>query len=223
MLYSGKIGYNAGGETNMKNDRKIKIIEAAQRLIAKKGVEKTSMRDIAIEAGLTTGAIYYYYQSKEELLYDVMDYATAVTSEIVKMRAVPGAKPDEVLDEIARKVAQRLTNNRNWNLRFYLAQQAALGDETLRERFAVDYAAQMQRTADLFNFVFDTPARPEDQYLAALMVAALDGINFQQFIGALPVEINEMARIYNEFFAYAVPLFQKNLKDIHRFDGLNTD
>jgi AcrR family transcriptional regulator len=207
----------------MKNDRKIKIIEAAQRLIAKKGVEKTSMRDIAIEAGLTTGAIYYYYQSKEELLYDVMDYATAVTSEIVKMRAMPGAKPDEVLDEIARKVAQRLTNNRNWNLRFYLAQQAALGDETLRERFAVDYAAQMQRTADLFNFVFETPTRPEDQYLAALMVAALDGINFQQFIGALPVEINEMARIYNEFFAYAVPLFQKNLEDIHRFDGLNTD
>jgi len=207
----------------MKNDRKIKIIEAAQRLIAKKGVEKTSMRDIAIEAGLTTGAIYYYYQSKEELLYDVMDYATAVTSEIVKMRAMPGSKPDEVLDEIARKVAQRLTNNRNWNLRFYLAQQAALGDETLRERFAVDYEAQMQRTADLFNFVFDTPPRPEDQYLAALMVAALDGINFQQFIGALPVEINEMARIYNEFFAYAVPLFQKNLKDIHRFDSLNTD
>jgi AcrR family transcriptional regulator len=207
----------------MKNDRKTKIIEAAQRLITKKGVEKTSMRDIAIEAGLTTGAIYYYYQSKEELLYDVMDYATAVTSEIIKMRAIPGAKPDDVLDEIARKVTQRLTNNRNWNLRFYLAQQAALGDETLRERFAVDYGAQMQRTAALFNFVFETPSQPEDEYLAALMVAALDGINFQQFIGALPVEINEMARIYNEFFAYAVPLFQKNLKDVHRFDGLNTD
>jgi AcrR family transcriptional regulator len=207
----------------MKNDRKIKIIEAAQRLIAQKGVEKTSMRDIAIEAGLTTGAIYYYYESKEELLYDVMDYATAVTSEIMKMRAMTEAKPDDVLDEIARKVTQRLTNNGNWNLRFYLAQQAALGDETLRERFAVDYAAQTKRTADLFNFVFDTPHQPEDQYLAALMVAALDGINFQQFIGALPVEIDEMARLYNEFFAYAVPLFQKNLKGIHRFDGLDTE
>lgn len=205
----------------MKKNRKIKIIEAAQRLIAQKGVDKTSMREIAIEAGITTGAIYYYYDSKEELLYDVMDYATGVTSEIVKMRAQPGAKPDEVLDEIARKITQRITNNQNWNLRFYLAQQAALGDETLRERFAINYAAQMQRTADLFNFVFDTSSQPEDQYLAVLMVAALDGINFQQFIGVLPVDINEMARIYNEFFAYAVPIFQKNLKDTHRFEGLD--
>lgn len=205
----------------MKKNRKIKIIEAAQRLIAQKGVDKTSMREIAIEAGITTGAIYYYYDSKEELLYDVMDYATGVTTEIVKMRAQPGAKPDEVLDEIARKITQRITNNHDWNLRFYLAQQAAMGDETLRERFAINYAAQIQRTADLFNFVFDTSSQPEDQYLAVLMVAALDGINFQQFIGVLPVDINEMARIYNEFFAYAVPIFQKNLKDTHRFEGLD--
>ncbi len=204
----------------MNKDGKMKIIEAAQRLIAQQGVEKTSMRNIAVEAGITTGAIYYYYKSKEELLYDVMDYASAITAEIMKMRSSPEAKPDEVLDEIARKVTQQLTNNRLWNLRFYLGSQAALGDETLRARFASNYAAQTQRTADLFNYVFNTPPQPQDLYVASLMVAALDGINFQQFIGALPVEIEELARIYNEFFAYAVPLFQKNLRDIHRFDNL---
>jgi hypothetical protein len=52
------------------------------------------------------------------------------------------------------------------------------------------------------------------------MVAALYGINFQQFIGALPVPIEEMARVYNEFFALAVPLFQRNVDDIHRFEGV---
>ena len=203
----------------MNKEGKVKIIEAAQRLIACQGVEKTSMRDIAEEAGITTGAIYYYYKSKEELLYDVMDYATAVTAEIMKMRSNPEAKPDEVLDEIARKVTQQLKNNSLWNLRFYLALQAAQGDETLRARFASNYAAQTQRTAELFNYVFDTRPQPQDMDVAVLMVAALDGINFQQFIGALPVEIDELARIYNEFFAFAVPLFQKNLNDIHRFDS----
>jgi AcrR family transcriptional regulator len=202
----------------MSKDGKIKIIEAAQRLIADQGVEKTSMRDIANEAGITTGAIYYYYKSKEELLYDVMDYASAVTSEIMKMRAQPEAQPDEVLDEIARRVKQQLMNHRVWNLRFYLGLQAAQGDETLRQRFAQNYAAQTKRTADLFNFVFDTPSQPVDMQLAALMVAALDGINFQQFIGALPVDIDDLARTYNEFFAYAVPLFQRNVENIHRFD-----
>jgi hypothetical protein len=56
-----------------------------------------------------------------------------------------------------------------------------------------------------------------------LMVAALDGINFQQFIGALPVEIDDLARVYNEFFAYAVPLFQRNYDEIHRFDNLTPE
>ncbi|MEA4907411.1 MAG: TetR/AcrR family transcriptional regulator [Chloroflexi bacterium] len=207
----------------MHKDGKVKIIEAAQRLIARHGVEKTSMRNIAEEAGITTGAIYYYYKSKEELLYDVMDYASAVTAEIMKMRSNPEARPDEVLDEIARKVTQQMKNNRHWNLRFYLALQAAQGDETLRARFASNYAAQTQRTAELFNYVFGTASRPEDLAMAVLMVAALDGINFQQFIGALPVEIDEVARIYNEFFAYAVPQFQKNLEHIHRFDGLQPE
>ncbi|BCY17391.1 MAG: TetR/AcrR family transcriptional regulator [Chloroflexi bacterium] len=207
----------------MSKDAKIKIIEAAQRLIAEQGVEKTSMRDIAAEAGITTGAIYYHYKSKEELLYDVMDYASAVTSEIMKLRARPEAKPDEVLDEIARRVTHQMLNHRVWNLRFYLGLQAAQGDETLRARFAGNYAAQTKRTAELFNFVFDTPSQPEDMHLAALMVAALDGINFQQFIGALPVEIDDLARVYNEFFAYSVPLFQRNLNDIHRFDDLNLE
>jgi AcrR family transcriptional regulator len=204
----------------MENDGKMKIIEAAQRLIAKSGVEKTSMRNIAEEAGITTGAIYYYYKSKEELLYDVMDYSTAITSNIMKMRYGPDAKPPEVLDEIARQVIQRLQKSSSWRLRYYLAYQAALGDEALRKKFASDYAAQAGRTAQLFNYVFDTESKQEDLSLAIIMIAALDGINLQQFIGALPVESNELARIYNEFFAYAVPLFQKNLKDIHRFDSL---
>ena len=220
MIVFGRI---ENGEVEMHKDGKLKIIQAAQELITCQGVEKTSMRDIAEKAGMTTGAIYYYYKSQEELLSDVMDFAAAVTSEIVKMRSKTDAKPDEVLDEIARKVSQQLENNSVWNLRYYLAIPAAQGDEVLRARFSSNYAAQTKRTAELFNYVFSTPSQPEDLLLASIMVAALDGINFQQFTGALPVKIEELSRIYNEFFAFAVPLFQKNLKDIHRFDNLKRD
>ncbi len=201
----------------MHNDGKIKIIEAAQRLIAVNGVEKTSMRNIAEEAGLTTGAIYHYYKSKEELLYDVVDYSSAITANIMQMRTTQNTTPDQVLDEIARKVSQRLLDSSAWRLRFYLAYQAALGDEALREKFSTDYREQADRTAKLFNYVFGTEPKEEDYYLAILMMAALDGINLQQFIGALPEDVSELARIYNEFFAYAIPLFQKNQNKINRF------
>ncbi len=201
----------------MQNEGKLKIIEAAQRLIAHQGVEKTSMRNIAEEAGITTGAIYYYYKSKEDLLYDVMDYSTAITSNIMQMRQTD-APPGDVLDEIARQVTNRLVQDDSTHrLRYYLAYQAALGDEALREKFAVNYTAQAERTAQLFNYVFETQPKPQDISLAVIMIAALDGINLQQFVGALPVEADALARVYNEFFAFAVPLFQKHMDEIRRF------
>jgi AcrR family transcriptional regulator len=45
-----------------------RILDAALRLFRERGFEKTTMRDVAAEAGVATGAAYYYYRSKEELV-----------------------------------------------------------------------------------------------------------------------------------------------------------
>ncbi len=45
-----------------------RILEAALRLFDKHGYDETTMRDIADEAGLATGAAYYYFRSKPELV-----------------------------------------------------------------------------------------------------------------------------------------------------------
>lgn len=47
------------------------IAEAAWRVILEKGVQKTSARNIAKEAGLSLGALRYYFDSQDDLL----DYA----------------------------------------------------------------------------------------------------------------------------------------------------
>lgn len=44
------------------------ILDAASRMFARKGVEGTTMQEIAAEAGLSSGAIYRYFASKEQLL-----------------------------------------------------------------------------------------------------------------------------------------------------------
>ena len=49
-----------------KNTTKTQIKQAAIRQIEKFGIDKTSMRSIAAEANMTTGAIYYYYKNKHE-------------------------------------------------------------------------------------------------------------------------------------------------------------
>ena len=45
-----------------------RIVDAALELFRKQGFDETTMRDIAAEAGVATGAAYYYFRSKEELV-----------------------------------------------------------------------------------------------------------------------------------------------------------
>jgi AcrR family transcriptional regulator len=55
-------------ENNTTNpQREERILEAAAKLIAHYGYDKTTISDIAEEAGISKGAVYLHYKSKEEL------------------------------------------------------------------------------------------------------------------------------------------------------------
>jgi len=54
-------------------DRRAQIIDAAMRVFAQKGFSKATNRDVAREAGITTGLIYYYFANKEALLKAVIE------------------------------------------------------------------------------------------------------------------------------------------------------
>ncbi len=47
---------------------KEKLLEAAYYLFSTKGFENTTLSDIAIQAGLTRGAVYWHFKDKEDLL-----------------------------------------------------------------------------------------------------------------------------------------------------------
>lgn len=50
------------------------IIEAAMQLFAKKGFSSTSVQEIAAESGISKGAFYLYFESKEALLLAIFQY-----------------------------------------------------------------------------------------------------------------------------------------------------
>jgi AcrR family transcriptional regulator len=55
-------------ETAKAEETRKRILDAALGLFQRKGFAETTMRDVASEAGVATGAAYYYYRSKEELV-----------------------------------------------------------------------------------------------------------------------------------------------------------
>ena len=50
-----------------KEERKSQIMDAAMKVITRKGFSNTRMDDIVNEAGLSKGAIYHHYEGKKEI------------------------------------------------------------------------------------------------------------------------------------------------------------
>ncbi len=52
--------------------RRADILEAALCIFAEKGYDRASLQEIAEQVGILKGSIYYYYKSKEDLLFDIL-------------------------------------------------------------------------------------------------------------------------------------------------------
>ncbi len=78
----------AAGESGA--ERRRRIVAAARRLFARDGLEATSMRRIAAEAGCTTGAIYPWFDGKQALYAAVLAETLETLGGAVE-RAVEGA------------------------------------------------------------------------------------------------------------------------------------
>jgi AcrR family transcriptional regulator len=67
-------------------DRRMQIISVAARLFVERGYRATSLQDVADVLGVTRPALYYYFTSKEELLYAILSFAQDInehtTSEV---------------------------------------------------------------------------------------------------------------------------------------------
>ncbi len=50
-----------------------KILDTAERLFIEKGYDRASLQDIIQETGLSKGAIYHHFSSKEDIFYSVCD------------------------------------------------------------------------------------------------------------------------------------------------------
>ena len=79
-------------------ERKKEIVAAARQLFLEKEYEKTSMRDIIEYLGIAKGTIYHYYNSKEDLLDDVIQSEVSKLS--VKLKSNLKKAPNNAVDRL---------------------------------------------------------------------------------------------------------------------------
>src|SRR5215468_1196514 len=57
------------------NETRERIVEAAERVLARDGYAATSVKDIAAEAGVAPGLVHYYFKTKDELVVAAVTHA----------------------------------------------------------------------------------------------------------------------------------------------------
>jgi AcrR family transcriptional regulator len=84
-----------------KGARRRQILLAAKKVFADQGFQSTTMADVATAAGLSYGAVYWYFSSKEDLFHALMDL------EDVALRARIAQALDERTDQEPRESLRR--------------------------------------------------------------------------------------------------------------------
>lgn len=146
-------------------ERRAGIVAAAVGLFVRKGYHATTTREIAREAGLSTGLLYEYVQSKEDVLYLVCD---AIHGEMEsRLREALGENADaaETLREAIARYIEVCDRMQDSILLIY-RETASLSEES--RRYVLENEA---RITGIFQSILERGA--ED---GSLQVANLDRI-----------------------------------------------
>ncbi len=80
--------------------RRSQILDAAEALIARLGVQGATLSQICTEAGVSNGALYHYFKSKEDIVAGIRERSLAVDEAVYdQARQDPSAK--EALSQLA--------------------------------------------------------------------------------------------------------------------------
>lgn len=189
-------------------DKKKQLLEAALHVFATQGFEKASMREIAANAGLTTGAIYYHYKNKDDLYYDAVKESAYFVHKLSEKDKDSKVKSNqEMFEEISNNVRSRMSKEIEQRLLILLTAYAISKGGRIKEKYRLDYNEIIDKVAKLYFYAFGVENEACQKRIASILVAALDGVALQYSLGVLDINDEEFKDTFVNFFAQSIPMY----------------
>jgi len=117
------------------DSRLAEILEHATEVFCAKGYEGASMRDLSRASGMSLAGMYYYFESKERLLYLIQKHTFSTIIERLRARLEKISNPEQ-------RIRVFILNH----LEYFLANQKAMKvlsheDDALKNGFGAEIAA----------------------------------------------------------------------------------
>ncbi len=153
-------------------------MEAATEVFAERGIHGATLADVALRAGMTTGAIYGNFRNKEELLLATFErFAFAVNEELQEGASFEGASFREQMRRIGEAVIAFLPTAEAHGVLFFELHTYALTHPDFRARTDRLTKAKYEAIAERWSGFLDEgqTGMPMEQFVA-LIDAMIDGL-----------------------------------------------
>lgn len=176
----------AADDTRGRNKRQ-EVLEAAARQFSANGFHGANMRDVAADAGVLAGSIYYHFDSKEALFVAVHSAAVDMMAEAVR-RAISGIEdPWMRLEEAAAAHCEALNGDNAFV--GVIAPVLPMAAGSVRDQLAAQRDGYERMFAGLVSEI-ELPCGVDAKIFRLHILAALNGTKFwYRRDGQSPAEI----------------------------------
>ncbi|MFJ7494643.1 TetR/AcrR family transcriptional regulator [Streptomyces sp. NPDC097727] len=169
--------------------RTTRILEAAARLIARRGVRGLRVEELAAEAGVSTGLIYYHFKDRTGILRQTLEFINDRAERYTTSRAADAEPlaPREELEETLLLELQDTPEVRENSTAWGELRASAVFDEVLREDLARATLVWVQEVAALLGQVQPMTPAPALAAAGERLTAVLEGLSMRWLSGGLEI------------------------------------
>nr|WP_251125071.1 MULTISPECIES: TetR/AcrR family transcriptional regulator [unclassified Exiguobacterium] len=197
----------------MKVDGKTIILAAAKNVIIRHGANGATVRAIAEEANMTTGAIYHHYKNKEDLLYDLLDESLSVSSQIAKEVTNESFSKELVKEEIVQNTANRFYKDAENRLQYHFAHDVLLGNMDAQAKLKVKYSEWTKQIEQLLIHLYGLENTRLNQAFSSWLIGAIDGVVLQYLLDVNENSIDEMMEVFEILLDEGLESFVERLNE----------
>ncbi|MER7701998.1 TetR/AcrR family transcriptional regulator [Kitasatospora sp. NPDC097605] len=171
------------------SSRKTSIMEAAARVIARRGVRGLRVEELAAEAGVSTALIYYHFKDRTGILRQTLEFINDRAERYTTERAAdaPPPTPREELEQALLLELQDTVEVRENTTAWGELRASAVFDDTLREDLARATRIWVQEIAELLGSVRPMSSAVALAGAAERLTALIEGLSTRWLSGSLPL------------------------------------
>jgi TetR/AcrR family fatty acid metabolism transcriptional regulator len=166
-----------------KDEREAAFKQAALKVFSSKGYHKTTMSEVAMEAGFGKGTLYWYWNSKEELYFSLVEESHSEFMALVRETAERDGNALEKLLWLGNEVTELHYRHRDytklsWKMR---AEEAEAFSLEYVERLHCNSGEIKEKLAEIISQGIEEGLLPplDPYYLACMLLGLMEGMEIQ--------------------------------------------